>query len=74
MDQPGGGGEVDCYIWRLVSVSEMLLKLLHGDWALLGLGFSKDGMDTLSGITPVEVLEPLGLFYSVMVALAAGWV
>ena len=58
---------------RLVSVGEMLLKLLHGDWALLELGFSKDGMDTLSGISPVEALEPLGLFYSVMVALGAGW-
>ena len=57
--EPGRWG-VDCYIWRLVGTDEVLLKLLHGDWTLLWLGVGKDGADTLSGIGPVEVLEPLG--------------
>ena len=63
----------------MISAGEVLLKLLHGDWALLGLGFSKDGTNTLSGVSPVEALEPLGLLYSAMVSsqsvvgLAAGW-
>ena len=35
------GGGVDCYIRRLISGNEVLLKLLHGDWALLGLGMER---------------------------------
>ena len=76
--EPGRGG-VDSYIRRLVSAGEVLFKLFHGDWALLGLGFGEDGTDALSGVSPVEALEPFGLLYSAMVSsqslgLAAGWV
>ena len=73
-----GYQEVTIDAFVVIQHCSILFSLLV-DWALLGLGFSKDGTDTLSGVSPVEALEPLGLLYSAMVSsqsvvgLAAGW-